>query len=225
MTNESKIRQSAHDALGDVADGTSVVVGGFGDRGIPFALLDALAEREPRGLTVISINAGSGRTGVARLISERRVEKLICAFPRTGGSVAFEEAWQEGRIDLELVPMGSLVARLQAGAAGISAFYSAVGAGTALTEGREHRRFGDQDHVLELALKPDLALVRADLADPFGNLRFRGTDRNLNPVAARAAARTVAEVDQLADVIEPDRVETPGLYVAGLVAAPEREAS
>jgi 3-oxoadipate CoA-transferase, alpha subunit len=219
VAQRGKVRTRAVEAVGSVADGASIVVGGFGDRGIPYALLDALCDSGAKGLTVVSINAGAGRSGVARLISERRVERLVCSFPRTAGSVAFEEAWRERRIALELLPMGTLVARLQAAASGLAAVYSPVGAGTALAEGRETREFDGRAHVLETALRPDLALLRADRGDEYGNLGYRGTDRNLNPIAARAARRAVAQVDHLTpEPLAPETVETPGVYVERLVS-------
>lgn len=220
MARTGKAASSAAEALGFVEDGATIVVGGFGDAGIPLALLDAVADGGVRHLTLISINAGRGRAGVARLITEKRVDRLVCCFPRTAGSIAFEEAWAERRIDLELVPMGTLVARLQAGAAGIPAFFCPVGVGTDLSVGKEDRSFEGRPHVLETALRPDLGLVRAHRGDRFGNLTYRGTDRNLNLVAARAAARAVAEVDTLqVEVLDPEWIETPGLYVSRLVAA------
>jgi 3-oxoadipate CoA-transferase alpha subunit len=217
-----KISGTVEEALGAVPDGSRIIVGGFGDRGIPFALLDGLSDLDVRHLTLISINAGRGRTGISRLISEGRVEKMICCFPRTAGSVAFEEAYAAGRIALELVPMGTLVARLQAGAAGNAAFYTPVGAGTELAAGKEVREFEGRAHVLELALRGDIGLVRAEHGDPFGNLLYRGTDRNLNPLAARASDRSVAEVSLLQDrPLDPESVETPGLYVDRVTAVPE----
>jgi 3-oxoacid CoA-transferase A subunit len=214
MGAPEKIASCAAEALGPVTDGATVIVGGFGDAGIPFALLDAVAAADARHLTIISVNAGRERSGIARLISEGRVDNLICCFPRTAGSVAFEEAWAAGAIRLELVPMGTLVARLQAGASGTPAFFSPVGADTDVTGGKEVRFFEGRPHVLEFGLRADLALVHAHRGDRFGNLAYRGTDRNLNPLAARAADRAVAEVALIeSQPIDPERVETPGLYV------------
>jgi 3-oxoacid CoA-transferase A subunit len=222
MATVPKISGTAAEALGSVPDGSRIIVGGFGDRGIPFALLDGLADLDVRHLTLVSINAGRERTGISRLISERRVEKMICCFPRTAGSIAFEEAYAAGRISLELVPMGTLVARLQAGAAGNAAFYTPVGAGTELATGKEVREFEGRPHVLELALRGDIGLVRAEHADRFGNLRYRGTDRNLNPLAARASERALAEVSLLhEEPLDPESVETPGLYLDRVIVVPE----
>jgi len=217
-----KLARSAVEALQGVSDGATVLVGGFGDRGIPLALIDGLLELGVRHLKLVSINAGRGDIGVARLIAADRVAKIICSFPRTAGSVAFEESYAAGRIELELVPMGTLVARLQAGASGNTAFYTRVAAGTALALGKETREFDGVRHILEYGLRGELGLVRAALADTHGNLVFRGTDRNLNPLVARASDRAVAEVDQISvGPIDPDRVEIPGLYVRHVLAVPE----
>jgi 3-oxoadipate CoA-transferase alpha subunit len=222
MPSSLKFSSTVEEALGSVADGSRIIVGGFGDRGIPFALLDGLADLDVRHLTLVSINAGRGRTGIARLISEGRVEKMICCFPRTEGSIAFEEAFAAGRINLELVAMGTLVARLQAGAAGNAAFYTPVGAGTELAAGKEVRDFDGRAHILEFALRGDIGLVRAEHADPYGNLGYRGTDRNLNPLAARAADRAVAEVALIREgPLNPETVETPGLYMDRITAVQE----
>jgi 3-oxoadipate CoA-transferase alpha subunit len=217
-----KISAKPLDALGALKDGTTIVVGGFGDSGIPFGLLDAVHALGTRGLTVISINAGRGSSGIAALISSGQVDRIICSFPRTAGSSVFEQSYLANRIALELVPMGTLVERLRAGAAGIPAFYTAVGVGTRLQDGKPVRDFNGQTHVLEFALRADLALIRAHRSDTFGNLTYRGVDRNLNPVAAKAARFTIAEVDEVVELgtIAPDTVVTPGLYVDRIVLAP-----
>ena len=190
---DKRVRDAA-EAVADLADGAVLLVGGFGDGGIPFALLDAVRDAGARNLTVVSINAGSGGSGIAALIASGQVARMICTFPRTAGSVAFENAYAAGRIALELVPMGPLVERLRAAGAGIPAFYTAVAAGTELAKGKEARSFGGRDCVLETALGGDVALVAADRADTFGNLTYLGTSRNLNPVIAQAATLTIAEV-------------------------------
>jgi 3-oxoadipate CoA-transferase alpha subunit len=223
MLVRSKLAQTAREALGSTADGAIILVGGFGDRGIPFALLDGLLETGARHLTLVSINAGRGDLGVSRLIAAGRIDRIVCSFPRTAGSVAFEAAYAAGHIGLELVPMGTLVARLQAGASGTAAFYTPVAAGTALADGKEVRDFGGRPHLLEHALRGDVGLVRAERADAYGNLSFRGTDRNLNPLAARASNRAVAEVERMSDApINPEHVEVPGLYIGQVLIAPER---
>ncbi len=208
-------------ALHGLKDGATVLVGGFGDAGIPFALLDAVLALGVRELQIVAINAGAGLAGIGALIAERRVRRIICTFPRTAGSVAFEAAYREKRIELELVGMGTLAERLHAGGAGIAAFYTRTGVGTKLGEGKEARTFDGREHVLEHAIRGDVALVRARLADPFGNLCYRGADRNLNPVVARAGDLTVAQVDEIVPLggIAPALVTTPGAYVQRVVAA------
>lgn len=210
---------SAAEALAGLADGAVLLVGGFGDGGIPFTLLDAVRDGGARELTIVSINAGRGDTGIAALIASGQATRAICTFPRTAGSVAFEEAYAAGRIALELVPMGTLVERLRAAGAGIPAFYTAVSAGTELARGKEVRTFGGRDCVLETALHGDVALVAADRADSFGNLSYKGTSRNLNPVVAQAARLTVAEVRECLALggIAPEEVVTPGVYVDRVV--------
>ncbi len=206
------------DPLSLLSDGATILVGGFGDRGIPYELINQVIDTGVRNLCAVSVNAGSGDIGMAKLIAEGRVEKIVCSFPRTSGSVHFEEAYADGRIALELVPMGTLVARLQAAASGTPAFFSSVGAHSSLAQGKERRFFNGKEHVLEYALSGDLGLVRAHAADPWHNLLYRGTDRNLNPLVARAATVSVAEVDDLLDdPMHPERVETPGVYIANVV--------
>lgn len=206
---------SAAEAVAGIADGAVLLVGGFGDGGIPHALLGAVRDGGARNLTIVSINAGSGDMGIAALIASGQATRAICTFPRTAGSVAFEDAYAAGRIALELVPMGTLVERLRAAGAGIPAFYTAVAAGTDLAKGKEVRPFGGRDCVLETALHGDVALVAADKADSFGNLTYRGTSRNLNPVIAQAARLTVAEVTECVDVgaLPSAEIVTPGVYV------------
>lgn len=186
---------------------------------MPFALLDAVHRRGFSDLTIVSINAGSGSTGIASLIDAGQVARMICSFPRTAGSVAFERAYLAKRIALELVPMGTLVERLRAGGAGIAAFYTRVAAGTALQAGKEVREFGGQLHVFEQAIRADVALIRADRADLLGNLTYRGVERNLNPVAAKAASLTVAEAREIVALgtIAPADVVTPSAYVDHVV--------
>lgn len=218
MTFASKLCDSPRQAVEGLCDGAVLLVGGFGDSGIPFGLLDAVYDNGARDLTVVSINAGSGLTGIARLIDGRRVGKIICSFPRTAGSVAFEAAYEARQIDLELVPMGTLVERLRAGGAGIAAFFTRVGAGTLLAKGKEMRTIGGQEHILETAIVGDFGLVRAARADAFGNLDYAGVARNLNPVVAKAARVAAVEVDELTtDFLVPDRIITPGVYIDRIV--------
>lgn len=214
-----EIRTDFDDAAEQLRDGATILVGGFGDSGIPFQLLDTVRDTGARDLTIVSINAGRGSEGIAALIDSGQCTRIICSFPRTAGSVAFERAYAAERIELELVPMGTLVERLRAGGAGISAFYTRVAAGTLLAEGKEVRLFDGVPNILETAIRGDIGLVRASRADTFGNLDYRGVARNLNPVVAKAARLTVAEVDEIVDpgAIDPAAVVTPGAYVDRLV--------
>ena len=217
----SKVLARPDQGLASLRDGATVLVGGFGDSGIPFALLHGVRDAGVRDLTIVSINAGSGARGIAALIDAGLVGRMICSFPRTAGSVAFERAYLARRVALELVPMGTLVERLRAGGAGIAAFYTRVAAETDLAAGKEVRTIDGRPHVLEYAIRGDLGLVRAHLADTFGNLVYRGVERNLNPVIAKAAALTIAEVAEIMPLgaIEADRVTTSGAYVDFIVQA------
>lgn len=212
-------RRDFADAAERLGDGATVLVGGFGDSGIPFQLLDMVRQTGARDLTIVSINAGRGDEGISGLINSGQCTRIICSFPRTAGSVAFERAYAAGRIELELVPMGTLVERLRAGGAGISAFYTRVAAGTLLARAKEVREFDGVPNILETAIRGDIGLVRANRADSFGNLDYRGVARNLNPVVAKAARLTVAEVDEILEpgAIDPAAVVTSGAYVDRLV--------
>ena len=194
-------------------DGATVLVGGFGDAGVPVQLVEALATLGLRDLTLVSNNAGAGDHGLAALLKTGAVRRIVCSFPRSAGSHVFESLFAAGKIELELVPQGTLAERLRAGGAGIPAFYTPTGYGTPLADGKETREFDGRGHVLELALRGDVALVHAACGDRFGNLTYAKTARNFNPVMATAAPTTLAEVRQLVDAIEPEIVVTPGLYV------------
>lgn len=214
-------------ALGEVGDGSVVMVGGFGDSGIPEELLAALLEQGARELTLIANNAGSGEGGVAALLRERRVRRIVCSFPRSSGSVWFERRYRAGEVELEVVPQGTLSERIRAGGAGIAAFYTPTAAGTALAAGKETRVLAGREHVLEHALRADLALIRARAADRWGNLVFHTAARNYAPTMAMAARRTVAQVDELVELgeLDPEAVVTPGVYIDRVVRQPRREAA
>lgn len=167
---------SVEEAVRDVRDGASVMIGGFGEAGSPIELIHALIDQGARGLTVISNNTGSGRVGLAALIAAGRAAKVVCSYPRSANSTVFPELYRAGRIDLELVPQGTLAERIRAGGAGIPAFYTPAAAGTRLAQGKESRRFGEREYLLELALTADVALVRAERADRYGNLTFSKTE-------------------------------------------------
>ncbi|MEQ8234130.1 MAG: 3-oxoacid CoA-transferase subunit A [Gammaproteobacteria bacterium] len=201
----------------DLHDGAVVLVGGFGDAGVPGHLLDAVRESCVRELTVVSNNAGAGDYGLAQLIATGCVAKMVCSFPRSSGSVVFEELYAAGRIALEIVPQGTLAERIRAGGAGIPAFYTPTAYGTPLAEGKETRDFDGRHYVMERAIRGDLALVHAASGDRWGNLTYAKTARNFNPVMAMAANTTIAEVRETTAMVDPEAVVTPGIFVDRIV--------
>jgi 3-oxoadipate CoA-transferase alpha subunit len=203
--------------LPDLHDGSIVTAGGFGDAGVPELLIEAVARLKLRDLTVIANNAGSERGGVGKLLKIGAVSKVICTFPRSSGSTIFEELHAAGKIELELVPQGTLAERLRAGGAGIPGFYTATAVGTPLAEGKECREFDGRNYLLERAIKPDVALVHAEQADRWGNLRFSKTARNFNPVMAMSARVTLAQVNHFVDQLDPEAIVTPGIFVTRVV--------
>lgn len=209
----------ADQALVDVADGATVLVGGFGMAGMPVQLVDALIRQGATDLTVVSNNAGNGDTGLAALLAAGRVRKMVCSFPRQSDSWVFDDLYRSGRVELELVPQGNLAERMRAAGAGIGAFFGPTGAGTPLAEGRETRVIDGRTYVLETPIKGDVALIGAHRADRAGNLVYRKTARNFGPVMATAAALTVVQVGEVVDVggIDPEAVVTPGIYVDRVV--------
>ncbi|GAA1804383.1 3-oxoacid CoA-transferase subunit A [Nesterenkonia flava] len=206
---------SAAEAVRHVSDGCTVLMGGFGNAGQPFELIDALLDTDVRDLTVVNNNAGQGDAGLALLIKERRVRKIICSFPRQSDSWHFDEAYRSGEIELELVPQGNLAERLRAAGAGIGAFYTPTGYGTVLAEGKETREINGRQYVLEYPIFGDVALIKAHQADDVGNLVYRKTARNFGPLMAAAATHTVVQASQrvAAGEIDPESVVTPGIYV------------
>ena len=218
-----KFVRSVAEALDGIKDGSTVLIAGFAQVGEPRALIDGLIEQGAKDLVVVHNTAGRFREGVARLIGERRVRKIVCSFARSRGSVLFEEVYAAGQIELEIVPQGTLAERIRAGAAGIPAFFTATGAGTKLAEGKESRMFGGafegREYILEHAIRGDVALVEAWRADRWGNLVYRDAGRNFNPVMAAAAELTVAQTQHVAELgeLSPEEIATPGLYVDRLV--------
>ena len=210
---------SALEAVADTPDGATVLIGGFGAAGQPVALIEALLASDARNLTVVSNNAGNGDHGLAALIRDRRVRKIVCSFPRQSDSWHFDAAWRAGEIELELVPQGNLAERIRAAGAGIGAFFTPTGFGTALAEGKETRVIDGRGYVLEYPLRADVALIAAHRADELGNLVYRKTARNFGPIMATAAARTVVQVDEIVPVgaLDPEYVVTPCLYVDRVV--------
>lgn len=207
------------EAVAGVQDGATVLVGGFGMAGMPVALIDALIRQGATGLTVVSNNAGNGDTGLAALLAAGRVRKVICSFPRQTDSWVFDGLYRAGRIELEVVPQGTLAERLRAAGAGIGAFYCPTGAGTLLAEGKEVREIDGRLHVLEYPVRGDVALIGAYRADRMGNLVYRKTARNFGPVMATAATTVVAQVREVVETgaIDPETVVTPSIFVDRVV--------
>lgn len=216
----NKVVSTLADAVRGVRDESVVLVGGFGNAGIPVELLHALIDQGARDLTIVSNNAGSGRTDLAALLAAGRVRKIICSYPRTSGSTVFEELYAEGRIELELVPQGTLSERIRAGGAGIGGFFTPTGVGTKLAKGKETRRIGDRDYVLERPIKADVALIKAERADRWGNLVYRAAARNFGPTMAMAARLTAVQVREIVDLgaLDPETIVTPGIFVDRVVA-------
>ena len=214
-----KFAACALDAVSVVKDGDTVLIGGFGEAGNPTELVHALIEHGARGLTVVNNNAGNGEIDLALLLRERRVEKLICSFPRSSHGYVFDDLYKQGRIQLELVPQGTLAERMRAGGAGIPAFYTATAAGTDLAAGKEMRSFDGRDYVLEQAIRGDVALIKAEVADRWGNLVYRKAARNFGPVMAMAARRTIVQVRRSAELeeIDPETIITPSVFVDRVV--------
>lgn len=215
-----KTVQTTTQALEGVKDGATVLVGGFGGAGQPMELIHALIDQGARELTVVANNAGNGETGLAALLAAGRVRKLICSFPRSADSQVFDGLYRAGRIELELVPQGNLAERMRAAGAGIGAFYTPTGFGTDLARGKETRRIDGRDHVLEYPIKGDLALIKAERGDRWGNLVYRKAARNFNPVMAMASSCTVAQVEEIVELgaLDPEVIVTPGIFVKRLVA-------
>ena len=211
---------SAAEAVANVEDGSTLLVGGFGMAGMPVALIDALIEQGATDLTVVSNNAGNGDTGLAALLAAGRVRKMICSFPRQSDSWVFDGLYRSGRIELEVVPQGTLAERMRAAGAGIGAFFCPTGAGTLLTEGKESREIDGRLQVLEYALRGDVALVGAHVADRMGNVVYRKTARNFGPVMATAARTTIVQVDHVVETgdLDPEAVVTPSIFVDRVVA-------
>ena len=216
---------NAADALQGLQDGHTVMVGGFGSAGLPTDLIHAVLAKGSRDLTIVSNNAGYDREGVALLIAERRVRKLVCSYPLTEGATSFREAYAAGCIELELVPQGTLVERIRCAGAGLGGFLSPISVGTPLAEGKPMQCVNGRDYVLESPLHADFALIRARLADRIGNLTYHLSGMNFNPVMATAAHVVVAEVDEILEVgsIHPQAVGTPSIFVDRLVRAQLRQ--
>jgi 3-oxoadipate CoA-transferase alpha subunit len=209
-------------AVAGVFDGATVMIGGFGEAGSPIELIHALIDQGAKDLTVVNNNTGSGEVGLAALIRAGRVAKMICSYPRTANSTVFPELYRSGKTALELVPQGTLAERIRAGGAGIPAFYTPTSVGTPLADGKETRRFGERDYVLEHGLRADFTLIKAVRADRYGNLVFHRTARNFAPIMAMAGKTTIVQVAEVvaAGEIDPEIVVTPGIFVDRVVHVP-----
>lgn len=210
---------SIADAVRDVQDGATIMVGGFGEAGSPMELIHALIDQGASDLTLISNNTGNGRIGLAALIGAGRVRRVVCSYPRSSNSVTFQEQYAKGALELELVPQGTLAERIRAGGAGIPAFFTRTSAGTVLAEGKETRVIDGIEYVLETALTADFALTKALTADPYGNLLYNKTARNFNPLMCAAAKTTIVQVASMVKVgaMNPEHVVTPAIYVDRIV--------
>jgi 3-oxoadipate CoA-transferase alpha subunit len=218
-----KIVADAEAALAGVADGATIMIGGFGGAGQPAELIDALIAQGARDLVIVNNNAGNGDYGLAALLKTGRVRKIICSFPRQTDSHVFDGLYRSGKIELELVPQGNLAERIRAAGAGIGAFFSPTGYGTLLAEGREQREIDGRMYVLETPIHADVALIKAERGDRWGNLTYRMTARNFGPIMAAAARLTVASVQEIVQLgaLDPEAVVTPGLYVQRVVCLPD----
>jgi len=214
-----KFFASAEAALADVPNGATVMIGGFGNAGMPAALIDALIAQGARDLTIVNNNAGNGDTGLAALIKAKRVRKILCSFPRQADSWHFDALYRTGELELELVPQGTLAERIRAAGAGIGAFYTPTAYGTRLAEGKETRRIDGRDYVLEYPIHADYAIIKADRADRWGNLTYRKSARNFAPVMASAAKCTVAQAREIVELgaLDPEAIVTPGIFVKRVV--------
>ena len=215
----NKIASSIAEALAGVKDGATVLIGGFGTAGIPNELIDGLIEQGAKDLTVVNNNAGNGDVGLPALLRTGRVRKIICSFPRQVDSYVFDGLYRSGKLELELVPQGNLAERIRAGGAGIGAFFCPTGYGTELAKGKETREIDGRQYVLEYPIRGDLALIKAETADRWGNLTYRKTARNFGPVMASAASTTVASVHEIVELggLDPECIVTPGIYVSKIV--------
>lgn len=215
----NKIIGSVKEAVADIFDGATVMISGFGEAGSPIELIHALIDHGAKDLTVVSNNTGSGHVGLAALIANRQVKKMICSFPRTANSKVFPELYHNGEIELELVPQGTLAERIRAGGAGIPAFYTPASVNTPLAEGKETRVFNGHTHVMEYGIRADFSLIKCKTADRYGNLLYNKTARNFGPIMCTAAKTTIVQAKNIVELgeIDPETVVTPGVFVKRVV--------
>ncbi|PJJ19668.1 3-oxoadipate CoA-transferase, alpha subunit [Janthinobacterium sp. OK676] len=217
-----KLRSSVLDALADIHDGATVMIGGFGGAGQPAELIDGLIAQGARDLVIVNNNAGNGDTGLAALLKNGQVRKIICSFPRQADSHVFDALYRSGKLELELVPQGNLAERIRAAGAGIGGFFTPTGYGTELAKGKETREIDGRMYVFESPIHADFALIKAEQGDRWGNLTYRKTARNFGPIMAMAAKVSIASVHEIAELgsIDPEHVITPGLFVQRIVQVP-----
>lgn len=215
----NKIAPSITAALAEVKDGSTVMIGGFGTAGIPNELIDGLIAQGAKDLVIVNNNAGNGETGLAALLKAGQVRKIICSFPRQADSHIFDALYRSGKLELELVPQGNLAERIRAAGAGIGAFFSPTGYGTELAKGKESREINGKFYVLEMPIYADVALIKAETGDRWGNLLYRKAARNFGPVMATAAKMTVATVHEIVELgaLDPENIVTPGIFVSKIV--------
>jgi 3-oxoadipate CoA-transferase, alpha subunit len=221
----NKIVQTMAEAMAGVRDGAVVLVGGFGSIGQPNALIEGLIAQGAKDLTVVANNSGVGYLGLAKLLDTGRVRKIVCSFPRTADPVVFERLWREGKIELECVPQGTMAERMRAAGAGIPAFYTATAVGTKLAAGKEEREIHGRKYILEEALHGDVALVEAWEADRWGNLTYKSSARNFNPVMATAAKLTIVQSQHIVELgaLDPEKIATPGIFIDRVLHVPYGE--
>lgn len=209
------------DALAQIKDGSTILIGGFGMAGQPAELIDGLIELGRKDLTIVSNNAGNGEYGLAKLLKAGAVKKIICSFPRQSDSYVFDELYRAGKIELEIVPQGNLACRIQAAGMGLGPIYTPTGFGTLLAEGKPTLSYENKDYILETPIKADFALIKAYKGDRWGNLIYRKSARNFGPIMAMAANVTIAQVSEVVDLgqIDPEVIVTPGIFVQYVVKA------
>lgn len=215
----NKVAKTAAEAVADIFDGATIMISGFGEAGSPIELIHALIDHGAKNLTVVSNNTGNGHIGLAALIENKQVKKMICSFPRTANSIVFPELYRQGEIELELVPQGTLAERIRAGGAGVPAFFTPTSVNTPLAEGKETRIFEGKPYVMEFGIKADFALVKCKTADRYGNLLFNKTARNFGPVMCMAAKSAIVQASEIVEIgsIDPEIVVTPGIFVKKVV--------
>ncbi|MDC0993735.1 3-oxoacid CoA-transferase subunit A, partial [Alphaproteobacteria bacterium] len=215
----NKVKIDFSEMLCDVFNGATIMLGGFGEAGSPIELIHALIDNGAKDLTIIANNAGNGRVGLGALIGQRQVKKVICSFAKSAKAITFPELYNNGEIELEVVPQGTLAERIRAAGSGIPAFYTATAVGTPLAKGKEEKVFNNKKYILEEALSADFAFIKADVADRYGNLTFNKTARNFNPIMCMAAKQSLIQTKKIIepDETNPEHVITPGIFVQKII--------